>query len=195
MYATYLKRFFDFFISLLLLPFLLLISIPIGIASKLEDGGSIFYCGLRYGRHMIKFRMYKFRTMKMNAPDIRNTDGSTFNSIIDPRLTKVGSFLRITSLDELPQIINVLLGDMSLIGPRPSPLGNENTYTDYVMTKFKVRPGITGYNQALRRNASTLSERYFNDVYYVNNLSFFLDVKIFLLTAKNVLLRKNVFRS
>lgn len=195
MYAVCLKRILDFFISLLLLPFLLLISIPIGIAIKLEDGGSIFYCGLRYGRHMEKFRMYKFRTMKMNAPDIRNIDGSTFNSVVDPRLTRVGSFLRITSLDELPQIINVLLGDMSLIGPRPSPLGNENTYTDYVMTKFKVRPGITGYNQALRRNASTLSERYFNDVFYVNNLSFFLDIKIFLLTVKNVLLRKNVFRS
>ena len=84
---------------------------------------------------------------------------------------------------------------MSLIGPRPSPMGNEATYTEFVRKKFNVRPGITGYNQALKRNKSTLEERYKNDVYYAENISFGLDLKILLLTIKGVLLRKNIYRS
>lgn len=139
--------------------------------------------------------MFKFRTMKMNAPDIRNIDGTTFNSSKDPRLTKIGSFLRKTSIDELPQLFNVLIGDMSLIGPRPSPLGNERTYNDFILQKFKVRPGITGFNQALKRNGATLEERYRNDVYYVDNISFKLDMQIVYLTIKMVVSRKNVYNS
>lgn len=131
----------------------------------------------------------------MNAKDIRNADGSTYNSAQDDRQTKIGKFLRKTSLDELPQFINVLFGDMSFIGPRPSPMGNEITYTDYVKKKFTVRPGITGYNQALKRNSATLEERYKNDVYYAEHVSFGLDVKIILLTIKSVLLRKNIYNS
>lgn len=195
MYSNFVKRFIDIFVSLIFCVFVLLLIIPVGLLIKLEDGGSVFYCGERYGKNMKKFRMFKFRTMKMNAPDIRNSDGTTYNSDKDIRLTKIGSFLRKTSLDELPQLFNVLIGDMSLIGPRPSPLGNEKTYDDFIMRKFKVRPGITGYNQAIKRNSATLEERYRNDVYYVDNISFNLDMYIICLTLKTVLSRKNIYNS
>ena len=193
MYANVVKRILDILISFTLLPFVLLLTIPIGILIKSEDGGSVFYCGERYGRKMRKFRMFKFRTMKMNAPDIRNIDGTTYNSVKDSRLTKIGSFLRKTSLDELPQLFNVLIGDMSLIGPRPSPLGNEKTYNEFILRKFEVRPGITGYNQAVKRNSATLRERYRNDIYYVDNIYFRFDLYICYLTVKTVLLRKNIY--
>lgn len=195
MYQLYIKRLLDILLSIILFPFLILIFIPVAIAIKLEDGGSIFFLGDRYGKNMKIFKMFKFRTMKMNAPDIRNNDGTTFNSENDVRLTKVGKFLRKTSIDELPQVINILLGDMSFIGPRPSPLGNESTYNEKVLKKFNVRPGITGYNQALLRNSATLLERYENDVYYAVNLSFLLDFKILLLTVRTVLLKENIYNN
>ena len=102
--------------------FLLLALIPIAIAIKIEDRGPIFYCADRLGRNAKTFKMYKFRSMKVNAPDIRNEDGTTYNSKDDPRITKVGRFIRETSLDELPQVFNIIKGDMSLIGPRPGLL-------------------------------------------------------------------------
>ena len=166
MYKNVIKRLIDIIISLMLIPFILILIIPVALFIKLEDHGDVFYNAERYGCNMKKFKMFKFRSMKMNAPDVRNADGTTFNSEKDVRLTKIGGFLRKTSIDELPQIFNVLLGDMSFVGPRPSPMGNENTYTDFIRKKFGVRPGITGYNQALKRNSATLEERYRNDVYY-----------------------------
>lgn len=194
-YKKCIKRLFDIIVSLFALPFLLVLGIPIAIAIKLEDGGSVFFLGPRYGKDMKKFVMFKFRSMKMNAADIRNEDGSTFNSASDDRQTKIGKVLRKTSLDEIPQFLNVLLGDMSFIGPRPSPMGNEATYTDFVKKKFQVRPGITGYNQALKRNSATLEERYSNDVFYAEHVSFLLDLKIIFMTIKSVLLRKNIYNS
>ncbi|MBQ6040476.1 MAG: sugar transferase [Oscillospiraceae bacterium] len=195
MYQDYGKRVLDFLLALFISPFVLLLAIPIGIAIKREDHGSIFFVSDRYGQNMKKFKMIKFRTMKMNAPDIRNKDGSTYNSAKDPRLTKIGALLRKTSVDELPQVFNVLFGDMSFVGPRPSPMGNEKTYTSFIKKKFRVRPGITGYNQALLRNSATLEERYKNDVYYAENVSFFLDVKIIFMTAVSVLKKKNIYNS
>lgn len=194
-YNSCLKRILDIIISLFSLVFVILIGIPIAILIKFEDGGSIFYKSERYGLHMKKFNMIKFRSMKMNSVDIRNKDGTTYNSDDDPRMTKVGSVLRRTSLDELPQFYNVLVGDMSLIGPRPSPMGNEKTYTDFVKQKFNVRPGISGYNQVLKRNSATLEQRYKNDVYYANNVSFVFDCKIILMTIKSVVLQKNIYNS
>ena len=179
----------------MLIPLVLVLMIPIALFIKLEDHGDVFYNAERYGRNMRKFRMFKFRSMKMNAPDIRNADGTTFNSEKDIRLTRIGSFLRKTSIDELPQILNVFLGDMSFVGPRPSPMGNERTYTDFVKKKFDVRPGITGYNQALLRNSATLEERYKNDIYYAENLSFLLDCKIIYMTLRSVLCRENVYKN
>ena len=98
-YKKFGKRILDILLSVLLLPLLLLVAIPVGIAIKLDDGGTIFFKGKRLGKNMKIFKMYKFRTMKENAPDIRNKDGSTYNSEKDPRLTKIGGFLRKTSID------------------------------------------------------------------------------------------------
>lgn len=195
LYRKFFKRFIDVVISICVLPFILIVGIPIAIAIKLEDGGDIFFKGLRYGQNMKKFPMYKFRSMKMDAEDIRNADGTTYNSEKDPRLTKIGAFIRKTSLDELPQFINVLIGDMSFIGPRPSPMGNEATYTDFVKKKFLVKPGITGYNQALKRNSASLEERYKNDVYYAENVLFVFDIKIIFMTINQVLFRKNIYHN
>ncbi len=195
MYRYYIKRFFDFILSLCILPFLLAIMIPVAIIIKLEDGGPVFYNALRLGKNMKEFPMYKFRSMKVNAPDIRNEDGSTFNSDNDPRVTRVGRILRKTSIDELPQLLNVLKGDMSFVGPRPSPLGNKDLYPKEFFRKFDVRPGITGYNQAVLRNKSTMEQRVKNDVFYVENISAFLDVKIVFMTATSVLSSKNINRN
>src|SRR5699024_4129070 len=140
--------------------------------------GPVFYISSRLGRNSKIFKMYKFRSMKVNAPDIRNIDGSTFNSADDDRLTKIGKFIRRTSIDELPQLINVLKGDMSLIGPRPDLPGAINDYTGNDIKKIQIRPGITGYNQAYFRNSLPQKEKFKNDVYYVDNLSFGLDIKI-----------------
>ena len=140
--------------------------------------------------------MYKFRSMKVNSPNIKNADGSTYNGDDDPRVTKFGRFLRKTSLDETPQIINVLLGHMSIIGPRAHLTTNYKGYEfldEPHKRRIDVRPGITGYSQAYFRNSITSEEKIKNDVYYVENLSFAMDVKVFFKTISSVLKRENVY--
>lgn len=193
MYVKVFKRFFDVVFSIILMPFFLILYIVVGIAIKLDDGGPIFYCGERLGRYGKPFKMYKFRSMKVDAPDIRNKDGSTFNSDDDPRLTKIGRILRKTSIDEVPQILNVLKGDMSFIGPRPDLPGAINKYSNEARKKLNVRPGISGYNQAYYRNSVDTSQKFKNDVYYVDNISFIMDLKIFFKTIQSVLFRKNIY--
>lgn len=193
MYRDYIKRFLDLIICILALPIFILICIPVALAIKLDDHGTIFYLGKRIGRGMKEFSMVKFRSMQMNSPDIRNEDGSTFKSGTDPRLTRVGKILRKTSIDEIPQIINIFKGDMSLVGPRPSPIGNENLYPERYFRKLTIRPGITGYNQATLRNKATMEQRINNDLYYVNHISFWMDLKIIWLTLLFVLRRKNIY--
>lgn len=195
MYRYGIKRVLDIILSLIGLPFLLILMIPVVIAIKLEDKGPIFYNAPRVGKNMKEFPMYKFRSMKVNAPDIRNEDGSTFNSNNDQRVTKVGKILRKTSIDEAPQLLNVLLGDMSFVGPRPSPLGNKELYPREYFRKFNVQPGITGYNQAVLRNQSTMEQRISNDLFYVENISFVLDMKIIYLTLISVIKSKNINRN
>lgn len=195
MYHYGIKRLLDIIIAILLLPILLIMTLPIALLIKLEDGGPVFYNAPRLGKNMKEFKMYKFRSMIVNAPDIRNEDGTTFNSDDDPRVTKVGKVLRKTSIDELPQILNVLKGDMSFVGPRPSPLGNKDLYPKEYFRKFDVKPGITGYNQAILRNKSTMEQRIKNDLYYVENLSLIFDLKIILLTFVSVLKFKNINRN
>lgn len=195
MYRYGIKRILDIILSLIGLPFLLILMIPVVIAIKLEDKGPIFYNAPRIGKDMKEFPMYKFRSMKVNAPDIRNEDGSTFNSDNDPRVTKVGKILRKTSIDETPQLINVLKGDMSFVGPRPSPLGNKDLYPREYFRKFDVQPGITGYNQAVLRNQSTMEQRINNDLFYVENISIILDIKIIYLTLISVIKSKNINRN
>src|SRR5699024_7409155 len=158
-----------------------------------EDKGPLFYNAKRLGKDGNVFRMFKFRSMKVNAPDIRNEDGSTFNSEKDIRLTKIGGFIRKTSIDELPQIFNVLIGNMSFVGPRPDLPEQYNLYSEIDRKKLKVKQGFTGYNQAYFRNNVPWRERINNDVYYVENLSFLMDFNIIIKTILSVFLRKNVY--
>jgi len=180
-------------LSLISLPLFFILWLIVGIAIKLDDGGPIFYCGERLGKELKKFKMYKFRSMIVNAPDLRNEDGSTFNSSNDVRLTRVGKIIRELSIDEVPQIINVLKGDMSLVGPRPSPCGNTHLYSQEYLKKFDVRPGITGYTQAYFRNNATIDEKQEADIYYVNNISFTLDLKIIFKTIVTVIKREGLY--
>lgn len=193
MYTHFFKRFFDIVLSILALPFFLILMIPIAIAIKMDDGGPIFYLSARVGRGGKKFGMYKFRSMRVNAPDIRNEDGGTYNSSDDPRVTKIGKFLRETSLDETPQLLNIIKGDMSIIGPRAGDWESIDTYQDDEKDKMKVRPGLTGYCQAYFRNSATVREKRLKDAWYANNISFSLDVKIFFKTIETVLKHDNLY--
>lgn len=190
----FLKRLFDVILSIVLMIPMGIIVIISGFFIKAEDGGPIFYRAERTGRFGKIFRMYKLRSMKVNAPDIRFADGSTYNGDDDSRVTKFGKFARKTSIDELPQIINVLKGDMSYIGPRPdTPMGSA-AYTEKEKVILTVRPGITGYNQAVNRNSVLTKEKLKNDIYYVKNLSLWFDIKIVFMTISTVLGRKNINR-
>lgn len=192
MYKHFIKRLFDVIIGLLAMPFVLIFICIFGPLIWFEDKGPIFYSGKRIGQHGKPFPMHKFRSMKVNAPDIRLKDGSTYNGDDDPRVTKLGKFLRMTSLDEIPQILNLLKGDMSFIGPRPDPLDWLDKYKEEERVFLDVRPGITGYNQAYFRNSADAQTKIDNDVYYAKNISFALDVKIVMKTIKTVLFRENV---
>lgn len=195
MYRRYFKRIIDICIGLLSFPFVVLEIMILGPVIYLTDKGPIFYIADRIGKNGKIFKMYKLRSMKVNAPDIRNADGSTFNGDDDPRVTRIGRIIRKTSLDELPQIINVILGDMSLIGPRPNLPSPYENLSLLEKKRLVVRPGITGYNQAYYRNSVDAKEKFVNDVYYVDNLSFKLDCKIFIATIYSVLKRKNINNS
>jgi lipopolysaccharide/colanic/teichoic acid biosynthesis glycosyltransferase len=193
MYKKYFKRIIDIIICIFCLPFSILIFIPIAIMIKIEDGGKIFYNAHRIGKNGLPFIMYKFRSMKMNAPDLRIEDGSTYNAKNDIRITKVGKILRETSLDETPQLINILFGQMSFIGPRPD-VNSSNRYPDEYKSILSVLPGITGYNQAHYRNESTWSEKMKNDKYYVDHISLSFDVKIIMDTIKIVKNKDKTYR-
>lgn len=193
MYVKVGKRAIDFIIGLIALPFILLVTVVIAPLIYFNDKGPIFYNAERLGKNGIPFKMYKFRSMMVNAPDIRNEDGSTYNGDADPRVTKIGRFMRKTSIDELPQFLNVLLGNMSLIGPRPDPLDDMDIYTEHQKRKLEVKPGITGYNQAYFRNSAEQNEKFENDVYYAEHVSFILDAKIFFKTIVMVLSHNSVY--
>lgn len=188
MYYKYIKRLLDFCTALILLPILLCCI----LFCRLLILSPLFYNAPRLGKNGKPFKMFKFRTMIVNAPDIRLSDGSTYNGDDDPRITRVGRFLRKTSIDELPQILNVLLGDMSFIGPRPDPVDWLDKYSEKEKIILSVRPGITGYNQAYYRNSADGAMKLKNDVYYAENISFSLDMKIFFKTIKTVLLHENI---
>lgn len=192
MYVHFIKRVIDLIFALVALPFVLLIIVIIAPIIYFDDKGPIFYAGKRIGYKGKPFGMLKFRSMKVNAPDIRLEDGSTYNGDDDPRVTKVGKFLRKTSLDEIPQFLNVLTGQMSLIGIRPDPLDWLEKYNEHERVILTVKPGITGYNQAYFRNSADGELKLKNDVYYAEHISFGLDVKIFFKTIKTVLLRENI---
>ena len=193
-YARYGKRAIDLAAATVALPVLGALSLGVGLAIRLDDGGQVFFRQERWGRHGKAFRIVKFRSMSVGARDLRNADSSTLASRNDSRVTRVGRILRRTSIDEIPQIINVFTGDMSLIGPRPNlatkPL--ERMGADE-RRRLSVRPGITGYNQAFYRNSTTLEERYAADCYYVDNLSLALDLKILARTIRTVLTSEQLY--
>ena len=196
MYKRFGKRLIDILISIIAMPFIgiaLLIFAPI---IHFEDKGPVFYNAERLGKKGRTFKMFKLRSMKVNSPNLVTKDGQTFNSSNDPRVTKIGRLLRKTSIDELPQFINVLIGDMSIIGPRAhltTHYKGYDTLDEARKKRLEVRPGITGYNQAYFRNSVTLEDKIKNDCYYVDHLTFALDVKIFFKTIMAVLKHENVF--
>lgn len=196
MYRKIVKRLLSILFGIIGLPFFAVIFIVVAPIIYLSDNGPVFYNAPRLGYKGKIFKMYKFRSMRVNAPDLRNEDGTTYNAEDDPRVTKIGRILRKTSLDETPQLLNVLKGDMSFIGPRPD-LSNadKEIYRPGDIRKLDVRPGITGYSQAYYRNSSTLDQRFDGDVYYAEHLSFWLDVKILFKTIKTVFTHENVYRN
>lgn len=184
---VFFKRLFDFFISLVVLlclsPLLLIITIWLHFANK---GAGVFFCQSRPGKNGKIFKIIKYKSMT----DERDEHGNFLPDV--QRLTSVGRFIRATSIDELPQFINVLMGDMALIGPRPLLTEYLPYYTEREKLRHVVRPGITGYTQVHGRNNLSWDERLEMDVYYVEHLSLCLDIKIVLRTVVNVITRKDV---
>lgn len=187
MYAHFLKRVFDFsiaLIALLLIGWLLvIIAIWLHFANK---GAGAFFTQERPGKDEKIFKVIKFKSMT----DERDADGNLLPDA--QRLTKVGRFVRATSIDELPQIINVLKGDMALIGPRPLLVEYLPYYKERERLRHTVRPGITGYTQTHGRNNLSWDERLEMDAWYVEHLTFMTDMKVFFRTIYNVLARKDV---
>ena len=192
-YQVVIKRMLDIIACLIALPIVLFITIMVGVAVKIEDRGPIFYKSMRLGEGFTEFGMLKFRSMKVNAPDIRNEDGSTFNSKTDPRVTKIGRILRETSIDEIPQVFNVLAGQMSIIGPRAGDVESRDTYEEDEKDKLLIRPGITGYTQAYYRNGLGVREKRLYDAWYAHSVSFSLDIRIFFRTIITVITHENVY--
>lgn len=193
MYSRFVKRALDLVFALLLMPFVILSFVAIAPIIYLEDHGSIFYMAPRRGYKGSIFKIIKYRSMYMNAPVLKNQDGSTYSGNNDPRVTKIGRLIRKLSIDELPQIINVLKGDMSFVGPRPNlATGDYNQFDEIRKKRLEVLPGITGYSQAYFRNSITQDQKFINDCYYVDNISFALDFKIVLQTVISVLGAKNI---
>lgn len=194
MYKSFVKRILDIIIGIIGLPFFLIALIIFGPIIKLTDKGPVFYNAKRIGKDGKLFTMFKFRTMYVNAPDIRLSDGSTYNGKDDPRVTKIGKIMRSTSVDELPQILNILNGTMSLIGPRPDPPDWLNKYPEDIRIFLTTRPGLTGYNQAYFRNSADSDQKMKNDAYYAEHITFLFDIKIFFKTILSVLEHKNIYR-
>lgn len=190
MYKIFFKRFFDFWISLIALicisPILLVVAIWLYYANK---GAGAFFFQERPGKNGKIFKVIKYKTMT----DERDSDGNLLPD--KDRLTKVGSFVRSTSIDELPQLINVLKGDMALIGPRPLLVQYLSLYSKEQARRHEVRPGISGWAQCHGRNAISWSEKFKLDVWYVDHCTLWTDIQVIIITIKNVLMRKDISSS
>ncbi|MDR1016849.1 MAG: sugar transferase [Coriobacteriales bacterium] len=192
-YVRVVKRLFDILLSLIALPFIGIQWLICAPLIKHEDAGPVFYNAPRVGRGGRAFTLYKYRSMRVGAPDLKEADGSTYNAADDPRQTKIGAFLRKTSLDELPQVLNILKGDMSWLGPRPDLAREVALYRPGEEAKLLMRPGLSGYAQVYGRNAIAWHERLALDRYYVQHVGFALDCKIFLRTFYTVFSGEGVF--
>ena len=187
MYKLFVKRVLDFCISLVVLIMtgwlLIIVAICLHFINK---GEGVFFFQERPGKDAKIFKMIKFKTMT----DERDADGNLLPDEV--RLTKAGRFIRSTSIDELPQLINVLKGDMALVGPRPLRVHYLPLYSKEQARRHEVRPGITGWAQCHGRNAISWAERFKLDVWYVDHYSLWIDLRIIALTIKNVLMRKDI---
>lgn len=181
-----LKRSFDFLLSICAVLVLLPVLLFIAFAIKLSMGGPVLFSQVRPGLNGKPFRMVKFRTMT----DARGPEGALLSDL--ERLTSFGRFLRSTSLDELPELWNVIRGEMSLVGPRPLLMEYLPLYTAEQKRRHEVRPGISGWAQVNGRNALSWEEKFKLDVWYVDNKSFFLDLKIIFLTVRKVIVRDGI---
>lgn len=187
MYKSFLKRFFDFLLSLIGLVILFPLLLSISWLFIFVDGGPPFFIQLRPGKNGRIFKIIKFKTMN-NKKDING------NLLPDAeRLTPVGKFIRKTSLDEIPQLINVIVGDMSLIGPRPLLVEYLPLYSKEQSRRHDVRPGITGWAAVRGRNKNNWERKLELDIWYVDNLSFMLDLKILILTIIKVLKSDGIY--
>ena len=199
MYQHFFKRLFDIIGSLILLPFVLIEIIILAPIIHFTDHGPVFYNALRAGKNYKPYKMFKLRSMYVNSPNLKNPDGSTYNSDDDPRVTPIGRIMRKTSLDEFPQMLNILLGDMSFVGPRPKGYSEERAKTRRMedmdenrRKSFSVKPGVTGYAQAYFRNSITQEEKFKWDAYYADNVTMWMDIKILFQTVWSVIARKNI---
>jgi lipopolysaccharide/colanic/teichoic acid biosynthesis glycosyltransferase len=184
------KRFFDLFISIAALCVFFLPSLLISIVIKLESRGPVFFNQMRVGKDGKDFLMYKFRTMVEGA---EHKGAGLEIEKNDSRITKVGNLLRLTSIDEFPQFINILKGEMSFIGPRPTVRSQVEKYTERQIRRLEVKPGITGLAQVSGRNALTWPERIEKDIEYIDDYSLWLDMKIFFRTFSVVLFPKDIY--
>lgn len=180
------KRAFDVLVTVFALQLLFVFIVAVALVVRCKLGSPVFFHQIRPGLHGKPFQMVKFRTML----DANDKHGNPLPD--DQRMTTLGSFLRSTSLDELPELWNVLKGDMSLVGPRPLLMEYLPLYNDRQKRRHEVRPGITGWAQINGRNAISWEEKFELDVWYVENQSFWLDLKILLLTLKKVLMRDGI---
>ena len=186
MYAKYVKRIVDFICSLIAFIILFPILCIIGIMVRIKLGKKIIFKQERPGKNEKIFKLYKFRTMT----DERDEKGNLLPDEI--RLTKFGLFLRSTSLDELPELINIIKGDMSIVGPRPLLVEYLPLYNEKQKHRHDVRPGLTGLAQVNGRNALTWEQKFNEDIKYINNITFINDVKIILKTVKKVFIREGI---
>lgn len=187
------KRLLDILISFTLLILLFPLFLLFSFLIKLDSKGSVIFKQKRLGNNGKSFTIYKFRSMYLGSPDLRNLDGSTYNSPNDKRLTKIGKFLREWSLDELPEFWNVLKGDMSLVGPRPDEADAISFYRGRDFLKLKMNPGITGLAMIKGRNIIPWKKRMEWDIKYIENFSLSLDLSILLKTILAVIFRKGIY--
>jgi lipopolysaccharide/colanic/teichoic acid biosynthesis glycosyltransferase len=187
------KRVLDVFFSAALLIVLWPLILVLYVIVKIDSPGPGIFHQARLGKHGEPFTCYKFRTMVMDAPQMRRPDGSAYTGADDPRITRVGRFLRRTSLDELPQFINILKGDMSVVGPRPEQMDQIRYYTERQKQRLLVKPGLTSWAMIHGRNVLPWKERLELDAEYVEQYSLWLDVRIFMLTLPILLTTRGVF--